>query len=167
MGSTAYEEARLMGRLLAEEGFTVMNGGFGGTMEAVSRGAAEAGGHVIGITVSSLRSRKLTPNAWIKAEIRKPNYLSRLSHLVLESDGAIALQGSVGTLTETFMTWSLLEVEAVNWKPLIAVGDPWKQALRVLVREALISEEDLKWIHVVSTPYEAIAVLQEKLAQVK
>ena len=49
-GEPAYEEARRLGELLAAAGFTVLTGGYIGTMEAVSRGANETGGHVIGIT---------------------------------------------------------------------------------------------------------------------
>ena len=49
-GSAAYEEARELGKLLAERGHAVLTGGYMGTMEAVSRGASEAGGHVIGVT---------------------------------------------------------------------------------------------------------------------
>ncbi|MFN8411896.1 MAG: hypothetical protein U0Z26_05870 [Anaerolineales bacterium] len=49
-GTAAYEEARELGKLLAEQGHAVLTGGYMGTMEAVSRGASEAGGHVIGVT---------------------------------------------------------------------------------------------------------------------
>jgi uncharacterized protein (TIGR00725 family) len=43
------ERARHVGRSLAERGCIVLTGGLGGVMEAASRGAAEAGGLVIGL----------------------------------------------------------------------------------------------------------------------
>jgi uncharacterized protein (TIGR00725 family) len=43
-GDADYEEARLLGRALAESGYSVCSGGYGGVMEAVSRGAKERGG---------------------------------------------------------------------------------------------------------------------------
>jgi uncharacterized protein (TIGR00725 family) len=49
-GSLAYQEAYQLGKLLAEAGHIVLTGGYIGTMEAVSRGASEADGHVIGVT---------------------------------------------------------------------------------------------------------------------
>jgi uncharacterized protein (TIGR00725 family) len=49
-GDAAYAEAMELGRLLAERGHIVLTGGYIGTMEAVSRGARQAGGHVIGVT---------------------------------------------------------------------------------------------------------------------
>ena len=165
VGSEAYEEARLLGKLLAEARFVVMNGGYGGTMEAVSRGAKENGGHVIGITVSLFDSRRLSANAWLDQEIKKPDYWSRLRHLTQESDGYIALQGSIGTLTEVSLTWALLQVEGISRRPLILVGGHWQRTLRVLVRELSVSEQDLGLLHVVSSPEEAVQVLTEKLSR--
>lgn len=53
-GDPAYAEAYELGSLLAQAGHTVLTGGYIGTMEAVSRGAAEAGGHVIGVTCEEI-----------------------------------------------------------------------------------------------------------------
>ena len=49
-GHADYEEARALGAALATRGFAVCTGGYGGTMEAASRGAKEAGGKVYGVT---------------------------------------------------------------------------------------------------------------------
>src|SRR5258708_16993147 len=65
-GSAAYAEAQELGKLLAERGHVVLTGGYIGTMEAVSRGAAEAGGHVIGVTCEDIeRWRAIDPNPWV------------------------------------------------------------------------------------------------------
>ena len=55
-GSPAYEEAQRCGALLAQAGWTVATGGYRGVMEAVSRGAHEAGGHVIGVTCTLIEN---------------------------------------------------------------------------------------------------------------
>ena len=63
-GDADYREAERLGSLLARAGHTVITGGYIGTMEAVSKGAAEAGGHVIGVTCRedrSLARRKSQP----------------------------------------------------------------------------------------------------------
>ena len=163
--SEAYQEARNMGRLLAEAGFDVMNGGYHGTMEAVSQGTKEGGGQVIGVTSSIFESRR--PNTWLDQEMNKDNYLDRLGHLITESSGCIALTGSVGTLTEVFTTWSLIQVGGMPSKPLILVGEPWRRLLRTLVHESFIPETALQVIHVVVTPEEAMQVLVEKLSHVR
>ena len=55
-GDLAYEQAYYLGKLIGEAGYTVLTGGYIGTMEAVSRGAAEAGGHVIGVTCDQIEN---------------------------------------------------------------------------------------------------------------
>jgi uncharacterized protein (TIGR00725 family) len=126
-GDAAYEEARLLGELLAQRGHVVLNGGYIGTMEAVSRGAAEAGGHVIGVTCEEIEQwRKVKANAWVKEEIRKKTLMERLQVLVEECDAAIALPGGAGTLTEIALAWNLMIVESRHRSPLILVGGGWQ-----------------------------------------
>ena len=126
-GDAAYEEARTLGRLLAEHGHVVLNGGYIGTMEAVSRGAAEAGGHVIGVTCEEIENwRGVGANQWVKEEIRRKTLIERLQTLIEECDAAIALPGGPGTLTEITLTWNLMIVESRHRSPLILVGDGWQ-----------------------------------------
>src|SRR6266508_3609115 len=78
-GDTAYAEAMELGKLLAQRGHTVLTGGYIGTMEAVSRGACEAGGHVIGVTCAEIeRWRPIGANRWVKEEWKKETLLERL-----------------------------------------------------------------------------------------
>jgi hypothetical protein len=125
--SPAYEEARLLGELLAQRGHTVLTGGYIGTMEAVSRGAHEAGGHVIGVTCEDIENwRKVKANAWVKEERRKKTLIERLQALVDGCDAAIALPGGAGTLAEVSLMWNLMIVESLPRSPLILVGGGWQ-----------------------------------------
>src|SRR3990172_10856853 len=93
-GSSGYEEACELGSLLAQRGHTVLTGGYMGTMEAVSRGASDAGGHVIGVTCEDIEAwRKTSANPWVKEERRKKSLIERLQALVEGCDAAIALAG--------------------------------------------------------------------------
>src|SRR5512142_1263980 len=86
-GESAYAEAMELGRLLAKRGHTVLTGGYIGTMEAVSRGANEAGGHVIGVTCEEIEAwRPTKANTWVIEEIRKKTLLERLHALIHGSD---------------------------------------------------------------------------------
>ena len=106
-GDKDYDEAVRLGRLLGERGCTVITGGYIGVMEAVSRGAAEAGAHVIGVTCDEIeRFRPGKPNAWVKEEQRFPDLVQRLNALIEGCDAAIALPGGVGTLAEIMTTWN-------------------------------------------------------------
>ena len=99
--SPAYNEAYRLGELLAQRGHSVLTGGYFGTMEAVSRGAHEAGGHVIGVTCIDIEEwRGSAPNRWVKEERRKQTLIERLIGLIEGCDAAMALPGGAGTLTE-------------------------------------------------------------------
>lgn len=126
-GSPAYSEASQLGKLLAEAGHAVLTGGYIGTMEAVSRGANEAGGHVIGVTCEEIEQwRGVGANAWVKEERRFKTLRQRLDALIDGCDAAIALPGGPGTLTEIALMWNLMIVDAIHRRPLILVGHGWQ-----------------------------------------
>jgi uncharacterized protein (TIGR00730 family) len=126
-GEAAYTEALELGRMLAERGHTVLTGGYIGTMEAVSRGANEAGGHVIGVTCEDIEEwRKVKANSWVKEEIRRKTLVERLHTLIHESDAAFALPGGAGTLAEIALMWNLMIVESLHRRPLILIGRGWQ-----------------------------------------
>jgi uncharacterized protein (TIGR00725 family) len=126
-GSPAYAEAYELGKLLAQAGHIVLTGGYIGTMEAVSEGANEAGGHVIGVTCNEIEHwRPVRVNAWVKEEWARETLMERLQALIRECDVAIALPGGPGTLTEIALTWNLIIIGAMPVKPLILIGAGWK-----------------------------------------
>ena len=126
-GTPPYDEAYHLGKVLAERGHAVLTGGYIGTMEAVSKGASEAGGHVIGVTCAEIENwRPIAANAWVKEERRAETLLERLNWLINGCDAAIALPGGPGTLTEISLMWNLLVVESIHRRPLILVGEGWR-----------------------------------------
>ncbi len=162
-GSPAYQEAYIVGKLLAQAGYTVATGGYTGTMEAASRGAAEAGGHVIGVTCERLNfweKRSLRANPWVKEEIRLPTLRERLYKLVEFCDAAVALRGGIGTLSEISLTWSLIQVEEIKPKPLILLGRTWGDLLTQFYGDGeYIRQEDMRLWTCVDTPQEILAAL--------
>ena len=135
-GEAAYTEAMELGRLLAERGHIVLTGGYIGTMEAVSRGAHEAGGHVIGVTCAEIeRWRGVGANRWVKEEWKKETLVERLHTLIHESDAAFALPGGAGTLTEISLLWNLMIVESLHRRPLILIGRGWQSTFDQFFRE--------------------------------
>jgi uncharacterized protein (TIGR00730 family) len=126
-GDAAYAEAMELGRLLAERGHIVLTGGYIGTMEAVSRGAREAGGHVIGVTCADIeRWRPIGANPWVIEELRKETLMERMHDLIHESDAALALPGGIGTLAEIALMWNLMAVESLHRRPLVLIGGGWQ-----------------------------------------
>lgn len=130
-GEDDYEQALLLGQLLAKEDYTVMTGGYIGSMEAVSRGAAESGGHVIGYTCDEIEAwRPVAPNSWVVEERRQKTVRQRLVSLIEDCDAALALPGGAGTLNEIAMMWTLLITKAIEPRPLIMIGAGWEATFR-------------------------------------
>src|SRR4051794_2370350 len=75
-GSPEYLEAFALGGKLAEAEYAVMTGGYGGIMGAISEGASQAGGHVIGVTVGLFKERGLVPNPFLHEEIHEETLAS-------------------------------------------------------------------------------------------
>ena len=129
-GDKTYIEAFELGGLLAKRGHVVLTGGYMGTMEAVSRGAAEAGGHVIGVTCSDIEKwRAVDANQWVKEEIRKTTLTDRILGLIENCDAALALPGGPGTLAEISLMWNLMIIDSHHRRPLILIGDGWQSVI--------------------------------------
>jgi len=134
-GDPAYAQAWRLGHLLGKAGCTVLTGGYIGTMEAVSRGAAEAGGHVIGVTCDDIEHwRSVKANAWVQEEWRCLTLRDRLARLIDGCEAALALPGGPGTLTEIALTWNLLLTESISSRPLILIGPAWQATFEAFFR---------------------------------
>ena len=162
----AYAEARQLGGLLAEAGYAVMTGGYSGTMEAASRGAAEVGGYVIGVTSDEIeRWRPQGPNAWVKEERRTARLDERMARLIEDCDAAIALPGGVGTLLEVALMWNRLIIGALNQQPLILIGSGWEQTLETFLQTQgqYVRPESAGLLTFVDTIEGAAAAVKERL----
>jgi uncharacterized protein (TIGR00730 family) len=156
-GDPDYHEAQTMGRLLAAAGYAVTSGGYAGTMEAVLRGAKEAGGTTRGITMTIFDPRPA--NDWVDEEEKVLNFFIRLERLIHGSDAYVVLRGGIGTLSELSLAWSLLQTNCVTPRPLVIVGDAWAGMFEAFRKHAIIRERDWSFVQLVNTPAEALDVI--------
>ncbi len=156
-GDPEYAAARRLGSLLTSAAYEVMSGGYSGIMEAVSRGASEAGGTAIGVTMEIFGD--LPPNRFLTREIRTRDFFERLEILAAEAAGFVALRGGMGTLTEVSLIWNMLQTRTIGDKPLILVGDFWRTLLRSLADHLVISASDLSLLYYVEDVDEAVDLL--------
>ena len=156
--SAAYREAYELGRRLALAGYTVANGGYQGTMDALSRGATEAGGHVIGITCALFDPSP--PSPWLTEERKTPDLYARLQTFISLGDGFIALRGGVGTLSEVMLVWSLLQTGQLSPRPFILLGENWRGVVDALARYTDMGPSILALAQVVGTVEEAMSLLR-------
>jgi uncharacterized protein (TIGR00725 family) len=165
-GEADYEEARRLGRTLAENGFVVCSGGYGGVMAGVSRGAKEANGKTFGVTADFFKKAKVNP--WIDVEVRKKTWQARLFELIRRGDGFVACKGGTGTLVELAVVWEMLNKSVMKPKPFAALGDFWRPILD-RVREvevahgALWGEANGRLVLVAATAEEIVEHLKQRL----
>ena len=166
-GDADYEEARALGQALAARGFQVCSGGYGGVMEAVSRGAKDAGGHTLAVTTRFFRSRA---NAWVDEERSVDSWQDRLFDLIRLGDGFVACKGGTGTLVELAVVWEMLNKGVISGKPFVALGGFWTPIID-RVREVELahgsrwSEFAERIVHTAFTVGEAADFLADKLSK--
>jgi len=132
--SPPYQLAYELGRAIAAEGWTLCNGGYGGTMEAAAKGAAEVGGHTIGVTCRIFR--RSAPNAHIQQEVPTFDLLTRLNTLIRLGNAYVVLPGGTGTLLELALVWELANKRlSRRIKPIVLLGQHWEPVVDLIVRE--------------------------------
>src|SRR5881398_1251458 len=109
--SEEYAQARRVGQLLADAGFTICTGGYLGVMEAASRGAHERGGRVLGIVMNQFKTE---PNRFLTEKVATPHFYERLQRLIIRSVGFIALRGGMGTVTELSLVWNKIQTRVIG-----------------------------------------------------
>ena len=162
-GDETYEDGVICGRLLAEYGYGVVTGGYGGLMEAVSRGASEAGGYVLGVTAPTVFRDRAGANVFVNEERRAEHLLERIHQLTDISAGAIVLPGSLGTLTELGVAWNLAFVTRFSGKkpkPVVTVGPTWQQLVNDLGAQLAT---DTELVRCVATVNEAVNVIKQSV----
>lgn len=133
-----FRDAVRLGRTLAEAGFTIVNGGYGGLMEATSIGAAEAGGQVIGVTAPEVFPDRSGVNSSVTIEETTVTIAGRIARVVDIADATITLPGSIGTLAEFIVSWNTCFVAPLKGdrpKPNIVVGPTWRRLVEQISDE--------------------------------
>jgi len=136
------DEVVRLGNLLAQKGATVISGGFGGTMEDISRGAKEGGGKTIGVTWYKWEKPIYSKaNSFIDEEIVADTLFERIDIMLKQADAFIVLPGGTGTLLELSAVLEHLNKGLIDPKPVIMLGDFWKPVFTCLKKEPVLSEK--------------------------
>ncbi len=139
-GTSAYAQAQRLGKALAESGFVICNGGYGGLMEASARGAREVGGHTIGVTCAVWPSRA---NPWVAEEVRTQSFPERIMTLIERGDAYLVLPGGTGTLAELALAWEMMNKASLSKtvggrKPLLVMAPYWQAVIDCLLQEGVL-----------------------------
>jgi uncharacterized protein (TIGR00730 family) len=126
-GEPAYRSAYELGFELASAGWTICNGGYGGTMEAAAKGAKDAGGSTIGVTCNIFG--RSGPNPFLDQVIETNDLFTRLTRLIEIGQAYVALPGGSGTLLELTLVWELVAKRLMDPKPIILLGRFWETVI--------------------------------------
>jgi uncharacterized protein (TIGR00730 family) len=169
-GDPVYEDALHLGTLIAQARYTLLTGGYIGTMEALSRGAAEAGGHVIGVTCDQIEAwRPVKANKWVTEDWHVATFQERIFNLIESCDACLALPGGVGTLAELVLTWNLLLTRILSPRPLILIGLGWQRTITEFLAEQgdFVPDVQREWVLFSPDVDTAFELLQEYLSNDK
>lgn len=162
--SAEYQQAKEVGAILAEAGYTICTGGYLGVMEAASRGAREKGGRVFGIVMNQFRSE---PNRYLTDKVATNHFYGRLQNLIERSVGFIAIRGGMGTVTEISLVWNKLQTGILEKRPLVLLGDCWKPVVESWKENLVVSEKDLSYLDFAESAEEACEIIFKKSKGVK
>ncbi len=157
--SDEYHEAQEIGARLAKSGFTICTGGYLGVMEAASRGARESGGRVFGIVMNQFKSE---PNRYLTDKVATNHFYERLQNLITRSVGFIALRGGMGTVTEVSLVWNKLTTRVLDRRPIVLVGDCWRDVVDAWKKHLVVSDEDLAYLDFANNAEDAVNIIVEK-----
>jgi len=153
-----YALGRSLGAALARKGFAVITGGGPGMMEAVNRGAHEAGGLSVGCNIELPHEQQLNPYVDLGVEFRY--FFVRKNMFVKYARGFVIFPGGLGTLDELFESLTLAQTGKIEHFPIVLFGSKYWNGLldwmrAVVLSHGAMSEEDFELMTVTDDPEEA------------
>ena len=165
-GDRWYEEARKLGKMVAEDGFAVVTGGGPGIMEAGNRGAVEGGGKSIGLNIQLEMEQRINP--YVQESAAFHYFFVRKVMLSFAARAYVFFPGGLGTLDEVFELITLIQTKKISEKiPVVLVGtDYWGHIdnclKNVLYQEyKTIDKEDFLIYKIVDTAEEAFELIKD------
>lgn len=129
-----WKTARHLGRHIAERGWTLISGGYGGVMEAASLGATEREGRAVGVLVEAFG---VDGNPHLTERFITPDLFTRVRTIIERAHAYVVMTGSTGTLVELALVWELLNKGILRDRPLICLGGYWRPVVDLLANQPL------------------------------
>lgn len=158
-----YKEGVKLGSMLAEKGYTVITGGGPGVMEALNRGAKEAGGESIGLNIQLPMEQRINP--YVTKGRGFHYFFTRKVMLAASAQVYVYFPGGFGTLDELFEILTLIQTEKMQPIPVVCVGKEFWSGLFDWVEKTqlkqyqTISPEDMDLFHIVDTAEEVLDIV--------
>ncbi len=166
-----YEQARAFGALVARysadknaaDKLYICTGGGPGIMEAANRGAHEAQGASVGLSIALPTEEATNPYVTPALSFRFHYFALRKMHFMMRAKALVAFPGGFGTLDELFEVLTLVQMRKSKQVPIVLFGsDYWKRLLNfdALLEEGVISEPDLSLFQYTDDPEHAWSLIR-------
>jgi hypothetical protein len=159
-----YKDVWAASKLLAESGYTIVNGGGPGVMKAATDGAESVDGHTIAVywqpKLAAYFEGKNLANVTDESETSS-NYMMRTLGLIEKGDAYIVCKGGTGTMSEFGMVWALAKLYYGCHKPVILYGEFWDEFIESIQEYMYIDEIEVGVLYRASTPEEVLSILEK------
>ena len=166
-----YEQARAFGQLVARysadkaprDQLFVCTGGGPGIMQAANRGAFEADGVSVGLSIALPMEEAANPYVTPELSFKFHYFALRKMHFMMRAKALVAFPGGFGTLDELFEVITLVQTRKARQVPIVLFGsDYWKKVINfeALVEEGMISPDDLSLFQYADDPQVAWDVIR-------
>lgn len=160
-----YIKAFETAKLLAENGYQIVDGGGPGVMDAATNGAHAGGAKALAVTYHPNKPKRhyegVDQNNNFDFEVITLDYFDRTKVMLQTSDVHIIFKGSIGTLSEFGMTWVNSWIHEPNSKPIILFGSFWNDILDVIEKTMILKMGEREMLKICNTPEEVLAILKD------
>jgi uncharacterized protein (TIGR00730 family) len=158
-----YKDAFEVAKKLASEGYTIVNGGGPGVMNASTQGAEEVGGETLTVTFTPKNAPgfegRYVGNV-PDTEIKTTNYIERMFKLLEHADCFIIFKGGTGTVSEFGTAWVLAKMYYGHHKPFILFGDFWLEIVDTLRKNMNIDKQEMSVFEIARKREEILPIIK-------
>ena len=159
-----YQSAFRVAKNLAENGYTIVNGGGPGIMNASTQGAGAGNGETISVTFSPHNATgfegRYVGNIPDR-EIVTTNYIDRMFKLLEHADMFIIFKGGSGTMSEFGTAWVLAKLYYGHHKPFILFGDFWKNLINDIKNNMNLDKEELSVFEILTDRVKVLPTIEK------
>lgn len=161
---STYRAAFETAKLLAQNGYTIVDGGGPGVMNAATSGAQAGGGPTLTVTFDPVNAPGYE-GKYVKnvpdAEIITTNYIDRMFKLMEYGDIFVIFKGGSGTISEFGAAWVLAKLYYGHHKPFILFGWFWAEIIDIFRKYMNIDKAELSVFEIVDTPGEVLGAVNK------
>ena len=160
-----YQKAGELAAALADHGYTIVTGGGPGIMEGANKGAYEAGGQSLGLTIE-LPHEQVT-NPYITGRVSFAYFFNRKVCLTFSAEAFVYFPGGFGTLDELFEILTLIQTKKITKVPIILVGQDYWSPLHQFIQTVMfdklkaIDEIDMNLYHILDDTETIVELIKQ------